>query len=185
RGREDRRVERDIERHSGSHTASGRGSGKRAALRPGAQRKGAGREPRRLAHAAGEQAMTSVKLPIVALALSAPIGFVLVAGQQAPPSVYTAAQAGSGRAVYQASCASCHLPDLAGRNEAPQLAGNNFMNTWRSRTTRDLFEFIQSTMPPTGETLSAEQYLAVTAFILQANGAQTGPQPLTANIAAP
>ena len=56
--------------------------------------------------------------------------------------------------VYQASCASCHLPDLAGRNEAPQLAGNNFMNTWRTRTTRDLFEFIQSTMPPTGENLS-------------------------------
>ena len=47
------------------------------------------------------------------------------------------------------------MPDLAGRNEAPQLAGNNFMNTWRNRTTRDLFEFIQSTMPPTGENLSA------------------------------
>ena len=95
----------------------------------------------------------------------------LVGAQQATPGVYTAAQATAGRAVYQASCASCHLPDLAGRNEAPQLAGNNFMNTWRTRTTRDLFEFIQSTMPPTGENLSAEQYLGVTAFILQANGA--------------
>jgi alcohol dehydrogenase (cytochrome c) len=71
------------------------------------------------------------------------------------------------------------MADLAGRNEAPQLAGNNFMNTWRSRTTRDLFEFIQSTMPPTGETLSADQYLAVTAFILQANGAAAGAQTLT------
>ena len=46
--------------------------------------------------------------------------------------------------MYQASCASCHLPDLGGRNEAPPLAGANFMNTWRTRTTRDLFEFIQS-----------------------------------------
>ena len=49
------------------------------------------------------------------------------------------------------------MPDLAGRNEAPQLAGNNFMNTWRNaHDASDLFEFIQSTMPPTGENLSAD-----------------------------
>ena len=107
-----------------------------------------------------------------------------VGAQQPVAAVYTAAQATAGRTVYQASCASCHLPDLAGRNEAPQLAGNNFMNAWRARTTRDLFEFIQSTMPPTGETLSADQYLAVTAFILQANGAPAGAQPLTPATAA-
>ena len=88
---------------------------------------------------------------VAALVLTA-IGWV--GAQQPTAAVYTAAQAAAGRTVYQASCASCHLPDLAGRNEAPQLAGNNFMNTWRARTTRDLFEFIQSTMPPTGETLS-------------------------------
>ena len=71
-----------------------------------------------------------------------------MAGQQAPTPIYTAEQANAGRTVYQTSCASCHLPDLAGRNEAPPLAGANFMNTWRNRTTRDLFEFIQATMPP-------------------------------------
>src|SRR5256885_12360965 len=114
-----------------------------------------------------------------------PIGRARAAGQQPPPSVYTAAQATAGRAVYQASCASCHLPDLVGRNEAPQLAGNNFMNTWRARSTRDLFEFIQSTMPPTGENLSADQDLAVTAFILQSNGAAAGTQALTPTTSAP
>jgi alcohol dehydrogenase (cytochrome c) len=71
------------------------------------------------------------------------------------------------------------MPDLAGRNEAPQLAGGNFMNAWRARTTRDLFDKIRSTMPPTGETLSDDQFLAVTAYILQANGAPAGAQPLT------
>jgi alcohol dehydrogenase (cytochrome c) len=129
--------------------------------------------------------MTTLRLPVVALGLSAPLGFVLLAGQQAPPTVYSAAQAGAGRAVYQASCASCHMPDLTGRNEAPQLAGNNFMNAWRSRSTRELFEKIQATMPPTGDTLSTEQFLAVTAFILQANGAPAGAQPLTPTTAAP
>ena len=58
-----------------------------------------------------------------------------VAAQQPTAPVFTADQAAAGRAAYQANCASCHLPDLAGRNEAPQLAGNNFMNTWRTRTT--------------------------------------------------
>jgi len=128
--------------------------------------------------------MTPLKLPIVALGVSAPLGFVLLAGQQTP-AVYSAAQATAGRAVYQASCASCHMPDLAGRNEAPQLAGNNFMNTWRSRSTRDLFEKIQATMPPTGDTLSDDQFLAVTAFILQANGAPAGAQALTATTSTP
>src|SRR5205085_2139731 len=63
------------------------------------------------------------------------------------------------------------------------LAGNNFLNTWRNRSTKDLFEFIQSTMPPTGENLSAAQYLAVTAYILQANGAAAGEAALSATTA--
>jgi len=109
----------------------------------------------------------------------------LRAGQQAPATLFTAEQAAAGRTSYQANCASCHLPDLAGRNEAPQLAGSNFLNTWRSRTTRDLFEYIQSAMPPSGENLGADQYLAITAFILQANGAQPGSQPLIATTSTP
>jgi alcohol dehydrogenase (cytochrome c) len=123
-------------------------------------------------------------LAAAALAIAAPLGIARVAGQP-PAAVYTAAQASAGQAVYQASCASCHMADLAGRNEAPQLAGNNFMNTWRTRSTRDLLEFIQSTMPPGGATLSVDQYLAVTAFILQANGAAAGAQPLTPTTAVP
>src|SRR4051794_12946430 len=100
-------------------------------------------------------------------------------GQQPPPPVFTGSQATAGGSVYAASCASCHMADLAGRNEAPQLAGNNFLNTWRNRSTKDLFEFIQSTMPPTGESLSEAQFLSVTAYILQANGAQPGATPMT------
>lgn len=102
----------------------------------------------------------------------------LVAGQQpAAPSgapVYTLAQATAGRATYQANCASCHVADLGGRNEAPQLAGGDFMNTWRSRTTRDLFDYMSSTMPPGGASLSPDQYAGIVAYILQQNSAQPG-----------
>ena len=50
-------------------------------------------------------------VPVVTIAT---LGIALVAGQQPPASVYTAEQATAGRAAYQASCASCHMPDLAG-----------------------------------------------------------------------
>jgi alcohol dehydrogenase (cytochrome c) len=115
---------------------------------------------------------------VTGLALAVGVVGTMTAGQQTA-GLFTADQAAAGRQVYAASCAGCHLPDLRGRNEAPQLAGNNFMNTWRSRTANDLFEYIQSTMPPTGANLGEAQYLAVTTYILQANGAAPGGQGFT------
>ena len=64
------------------------------------------------------------------------------ARSQTPPA-YTAAQAADGLAAYQTNCASCHLPDLAGRNEAPPLAGANFMNAWGSRSASELIRYMQ------------------------------------------
>jgi alcohol dehydrogenase (cytochrome c) len=122
---------------------------------------------------------------VPAFVLAAGVALDVLVSAQQPADVFTAEQAAAGRGVYQANCASCHMADLAGRNEAPQLAGTNFMNTWRERSTRDLFEFTQSTMPPTGANLGAEQYLAVTAYLLQANGAQAGSQMLTPATAQP
>jgi alcohol dehydrogenase (cytochrome c) len=113
------------------------------------------------------------------------LAIVLVSAQQpATQSVYTADQASAGRTAYETSCAGCHVADLGGRNEAPQLAGGDFMNAWRTRTSRDLFEFIQATMPPGGPTLSVDQYLNISAYILQRNGAVAGSQPLTPTTAA-
>ena len=110
----------------------------------------------------------------------------LVAGQQpggAP--VYTAAQATAGRAAYQANCASCHVADLGGRNEAPQLAGGDFVNTWRTRTTKDLFDYMSSTMPPGGPSLSAGEYASIVAYILQQNSAVPGQTAFAPTTAAP
>ena len=116
-------------------------------------------------------------------ALIAAAGTVIITAQltaQQPRGPFTAEQASAGRTVYQENCASCHLPDLAGRNEAPQLGGSNFMSTWGSRTTHDLFTLIQLTMPPgNAGGLSDQSYVDIVAFILQANGAAAGTQPLT------
>ena len=82
-------------------------------------------------------------LQLLAACLAAtPLAITLVAspepdqgaGQPPPPPVFNASQAASGTTVYTASCASCHMADLGGRNEAPQLAGNNFMSAWRNRS---------------------------------------------------
>ena len=100
-------------------------------------------------------------------------------GRSQTPAGYTASQAAEGLAAYQANCASCHLPDLAGRNEAPPLAGGNFMNAWGSRTTAELIQYIQATMPPSNRGgLSEETYTNIVAFFLQANGAPAGDRPL-------
>jgi alcohol dehydrogenase (cytochrome c) len=117
-------------------------------------------------------------LMCAAPALAAAMGIALL-GQPAQNFVFTTEQAAAGRAAYQTTCATCHMADLGGRNEAPQLAGSNFMNTWRTRSTRDLLEFTQSTMPPSGESLPVEQYLNIISFILQSNGAAAGAQPFT------
>ena len=113
------------------------------------------------------------------------VGLAVAAGQQpAPAPVFTADQAAAGRTAYAANCAGCHLPDMSGRNEASPLAGANFMNTWRERTTRELYEYIAKTMPPGRATLPAETYLAITAHILETNGAPAGAQAFTAATAA-
>ncbi|HEX6214343.1 MAG TPA: cytochrome c, partial [Vicinamibacterales bacterium] len=105
---------------------------------------------------------------------------ISITARQAPGAepVYTQAEATAGQASYQANCASCHMPDLAGQNEAPPLRGANFIRTWRERSTRDLVEYMQATMPPGKPSLSTQEYLNITAFILRSNGAASGTQPL-------
>jgi len=119
--------------------------------------------------------------PLV-LAISAFVGGVcLLTAQQAPrPGAFTADQAAAGRVVYDASCASCHMPTLNGRGEAPQLAGSQFMSMWANKSVHDLLAFTQAAMPPLNVgSISPADYINVTAFILQANGAVAGNQPLT------
>ena len=93
---------------------------------------------------------------------------------------FTAEQASAGRAIYQSTCSSCHLPDLKGTFEAPPLAGANFMNMWRNRPTSDLFTRIRNSMPISNPgSLSDQDAANLVAFILQANGATAGTQALT------
>jgi len=121
----------------------------------------------------------------LAWAATMALGASLAAGQQ-PAGPFTAEQADAGRAAYQANCASCHMPDLRGSNEAPAVAGSNFMNAWRNHATSELFNRIRNTMPAGNPgSLDDPTSAAIVAYILQANGAAAGAQPLTPTTAAP
>jgi mono/diheme cytochrome c family protein len=97
--------------------------------------------------------------------------------------VFTAEQAAAGRQSHQKECASCHAGDLGGRDDAPALTGDAFMATWGTRTTKELFEFVGTTMPPEGSSMTPDDYLGVVAHMLQQNGATAGTRPLTATTA--
>jgi mono/diheme cytochrome c family protein len=103
----------------------------------------------------------------------------------AAPAVFTAQQATEGKSAFAKTCASCHMPDLSGNNEVPPLSGPVFIGTWRDRTTKDLFEYMSTSMPPGGPALDTAAYLSIAAYILQANGGAAGGDAFTASTSVP
>jgi cytochrome c553 len=151
------------------------------------------------------------KFVLIATCVAASGAFVLTGEPPVTPQVYTAAQAAAGRAAYQSTCVKCHTETLRGRKgeidempplsslpeemqkvvkaaagKVPPLAGPAFLGRWSTRTTKDLSERIKSAVggfPP--ENANEETSINLTAYILQANGAQSGTDPLTAATAVP
>ena len=109
----------------------------------------------------------------------------IVAGQTAPDSVFTAEQATAGKAAYGRSCASCHMPDLGGTPDAPPLAGSRFVDSWRTKTTKELFDFVSGAMPPGGSSISPDTYAAMLAYMFQSNGAPPGTTLFEPSMALP
>ncbi len=100
----------------------------------------------------------------------------------APLGVFTAEQAERGRALYDEICVECHLSSLAGANEAPPLRGVSFLDAWRAAAVVDLADTIRVTMPPENRnSLTSQQTYDLVAFVLRANGAVAGDEPLTAD----
>jgi alcohol dehydrogenase (cytochrome c) len=100
------------------------------------------------------------------------------AAQPASASVGTAEQLEAGRTAYRTHCATCHAGDLGGRGETPPLAGDGFLQAWKSKTTADFYQYIQG-MPPEGPKPSADEYLTIVVFVLERNGGPIGPTALT------
>ena len=114
-------------------------------------------------------------------------GMAAPGAAQAPEAgAYTAAQAVSGRAIYERECAVCHQTNLQGSFEAPQLAGESFLRFWADLSPGDLFVRVSGSMPPGEEgSLTDEEYVDVVAYLLEANGAPAGATALAATADVP
>jgi hypothetical protein len=120
------------------------------------------------------------------------------------PAVYTSQQAEAGRLALKTNsfgvCTDCHTTALTGRTggadelpsisslsedaqktigvyggRIPALVGPKFRTRWAAKTTKDLTSEFQGRFG----NLSEETRLNLIAYILQANGALAGTQPLT------
>ena len=96
---------------------------------------------------------------------------------------FTNEQASAGRAAYEQNCATCHGANLRQLPDAI-LAGREFAAKWGIRSTNELVAQMRSTMPPgSAGGLPEETYLAIAAYVLQANGGGADGQALTARTA--
>ena len=81
--------------------------------------------------------------------------------------VYSAGQATRGQELYQAQCASCHGMEMEG-SIGPPVAGDGFLSNYSARPLATLVDKIQQTMPfQSAGSLSREQSIDLTAYILQ------------------
>jgi cytochrome c len=104
----------------------------------------------------------------------------LAADFGADVGLFTDAQAGRGRAIYDQYCVACHGARLEGNPGAP-LAGATFISRWAdgNHTLDDLFYIVRSLMPYNAPgSLSRQQNADVTAYILKANDYPVGETEL-------
>ena len=95
---------------------------------------------------------------------------------------FTGEQSRTGRALYVANCAACHGPELKGAGEAPPLAGTTFMAAWGKRSTEELYNLVKASMPyGNGNSLDADVYRRIVAYVLAANGAKPGNIAMVGN----
>jgi mono/diheme cytochrome c family protein len=97
--------------------------------------------------------------------------------------VYSDEQSRRGEAQYVEHCKRCHLRDLSGDygEDAPALVGEEFLSNWTNWTLGDLFDFMQTEMPPKRKdrrNLTADTYADILAYILERNGFPEGAAEL-------
>jgi PQQ-dependent dehydrogenase (methanol/ethanol family) len=116
-------------------------------------------------------ALRAVVVPTAAVAF----GLALAGTAHAATGYYTPKQAASGAVVYSESCQQCHGVNLQGQS-APALRGATFKTyVGKSGTAASLFDFISRQMPADKPgSLTQQQYLDVTAFLLSKNGYPPG-----------
>ena len=96
--------------------------------------------------------------------------------------VYTKEQAGRGQAKYAQVCSNCHQSDLSGSDQAPGLAGGDFLDRWDGQSVGDLADRIRTSMPLDDVgSLNVQLSADLAAYLLQANSFPAGQTELPAD----
>jgi cytochrome c len=139
---------------------------------------------------------------ILVMAWAFSISFVAACGgAAAEPAAPTGAtvgsandQAASGAKLYAANCASCHGDGGEGNANAPAVVGKTALpldapapskaRKAQFHTAADVLHFVKENMPPKNPgSLSDEEYAAIIAFDLKANGVDLGGKRIDATTA--
>ncbi|MEO8260451.1 MAG: c-type cytochrome [Acidobacteriota bacterium] len=113
---------------------------------------------------------------------------VVLSAQGAAPAksvwdgIYSADQAKRGQEKYAQVCSQCHQADLSGSDQAPSLAGGEFLDRWNDQSVGDLADRIRLTMPLDDiGSLNVQMSADITAYLLQANNLPAGQEELKAD----
>ena len=121
----------------------------------------------------------SPSVPVEALPAAEPAPGPAVLPTSVLDGIFTEAQAERGRVGYEEHCAECHGEGLGGGEMAPGLTGVAFRFRWRGLKVADIYDSVESTMPPEEPgTLGEQAYIDIVAFLLTANGYPTGDREL-------
>lgn len=85
------------------------------------------------------------------------------------PTAVSILETARGESAFRANCQICHGPDLGGTQFAPALRGDPFKSKWAGPGNR-LFAAIRTMPPAAPDSLRSEDYSALNAYLLQANG---------------
>jgi mono/diheme cytochrome c family protein len=110
-------------------------------------------------------------------------GLRVNAAGQGAPGLYSAAQAKRGNELYQTQmCGVCHGETLGGADQAPPLAGDDFVAKYADQSILVLFDKVQKTMPATKPgSLTAAQTADLVAYMLSASKYAAGDAELPAD----
>src|SRR5262252_7620447 len=94
---------------------------------------------------------------------------------------YTSEQAAKGHLQYVPKCGVCHGADLKGGG-APELKGPGFAAKWNGKSLAELYTYTRQQMPKgNGDSLPAQDYADIVAYIVSQNGIPSGTNKLTAD----
>lgn len=92
---------------------------------------------------------------------------------------FTADQVSTGRTGYGQKCAVCHGSQLQGTG-APALRGRTFSLQWNRKSLGDFYAYVHKQMPlGYPDTLKAQEYADIVAYILAQNGLPGGQEKFT------